>query len=487
MAGFRIEGNTSGNVAEVTSDGYLFVNTQLDETKAGYVAVTSVVDDGKFTGARIMNDLYVTDDFRTSAGIDTLILGEYFPGAALNTAIWSATVTTMTVTVASGFLTLNAGASVAASVSARVSSYRSVPVFNTCSTYVDMTVQFSSTPVANNICEWGLGIAATALSAPTDGAFFRLNAAGEFRAIVSFGGVELQSGALNFTTIAGGANATSRYNISITSDTVRFWVNYQLVATINRASGGAAMIASQNLPILIRNYNNASGTATAQIMKIGVVSAYFSEFNTSKPWAEQRAGAGDMGYQGPTGGTMGTTALYTNSLAAGAGAAGSNTAALGTGLGGQFSLIPSAAAGADSIISSYQVPVGTAAIPGKSLYIKGVKICGVVTTVLANATITALAWSLAFGHTTISLASAETPSSAGSAPIKAPRRIPIGIQTWAATAAVGVQADKDIQITFATPIVVQPGEFIQTVAKQLAATSATGVITFLVMFDAYWE
>ena len=191
-----------------------------------------------------------------------------------------------------------------------------------------------------------------------------------------------------------------------------------------------------------------------------------------------------MGYQGPTGGTMGSTALYTNNHAPGAGTAATNTtAALGSGLGGQFSLLPTLAANTDGIISSYQVPLGTTAVPGKSLYVKGVYIRGIVTTVLAgNATPVILLWSLAFGHNTVTLATASD-----TAVLKSPRRIPLGIQTWAAAAAVATQADRDISIQLVSPVVVQPGEFIQTVAKNVGVVTTSGVITFLIAIDSYWE
>jgi hypothetical protein len=55
-----------------------------------------------------------------------------------------------------------------------------------------------------------------------------------------------------------------------------------------------------------------------------------------------------MSYQGQTGQTLGSTALYTNSQAAGAGAAMTNTtAALGSGLGGQFAALPTLAISTD--------------------------------------------------------------------------------------------------------------------------------------------
>ena len=38
-----------------------------------------------------------------------------------------------------------------------------------------------------------------------------------------------------------------------------------------------------------------------------------------------------------------------------------------------------------------------------------------------------------------------------------------------------------------SPIVIQPGEFIQLVAKNLGVVTTAGTVTFLVGFGGYWE
>ena len=478
MSGIRLEGNTSGNVAEVNSSNELKVTLTQSEATAGYVTVTAESDSGAITGSRLMRDLEVSTDYRLRIGQDALMFSEYFPGAAINSAIWTAPVTTMTVTVASGFANLNAGLSTANAAVARVSSYRSFPLYNTVTTYMECICSFSQAPQANNIVEWGFGIA-SGTTAPTDGVFFRFNAAGEFRCVTNTNGSELQSNSLNFNTLII-INQSHHFIVGITDDTAEFWIDDVLVATVARPSSGYTIAASQNLPVFFRNYNT-NITSLAQVLRVALVGVTLADLGSVKPWVHTRAGAGDMGYQGPTAGTMGSTALYTNSLAAGAGAAATNTtAALGSGLGGQFSLLPTLAVPGDGVISSYQVPAGTAAVPGKSLYITGVHIMGIVSTVLVGGPVLGL-WSLAFGHNAVTLATTE------SATAKAPRRIPLGIQTWVAAAALGVQADRDIHITLQTPVVVHPGEFVQTVFKNIGTVTTTGVITFLIAFDSYWE
>lgn len=479
MAGLRIEGNTSGNVAEVDVNNQLKVALSTSTSNAGYSQLLSVVDDGTITGSKLTRQPEASEDYRLRIGLDTCpLMSEYFPGTALNSAIWTAPVTTMTVTVAAGFLSLNAGTSTASGAVARVSSYRSFPIYNTAPVYMEAAVQFTQLPQANNVCEWGLGIA-TGTSVPTDGVFFRLLADGSLRAITNTGGIEVQSADLNFASNFG-ANVTRHTTITINDDVAEFWVNDVLLASIPRQTAASGIVVSQNLPMFFRNYNT-NVTAAAQVMKVGLAGVSVGDVATNKPWAHIRAGAGDMGYQGPTGVTMGTTALYTNSLAPGAGVAATNTtAALGSGLGGQFALQPTLTASTDGIIQSYQVPLGTAAVPGKSLFITGVRITGVVTTALTGGPVIGL-WSLAFGHTTVSLATTETATS------KTARRIPLGINSFPATAAVGTMYDREIYVPFTTPVVVQPGEFVQCVMKNVGTVTSAGVITYLITYDSYWE
>jgi hypothetical protein len=188
-----------------------------------------------------------------------------------------------------------------------------------------------------------------------------------------------------------------------------------------------------------------------------------------------------MGSQGTNGNTMGSTALLTNNLAAGAGAVLTNTtAAAGVGLGGQFSVQPTLAVGTDGILQSYQVPVGSINITPRTLVIYGIWLQGCVSTVLVgNATAVAYEYSLAYGHTNVSAATAEAVAA------KAPRRDALGFESYAAAAPVGTTG-QGIYRSFTSPKIVNPGEFIQILAKNLGVVTTTGVITFTVGFDSAW-
>ena len=119
--------------------------------------------------------------------------------------------------------------------------------------------------------------------------------------------------------------------------------------------------------------------------------------------------------------------------------------------------------------------------------ITGVKIMSVVTTVLAGGPLI-YAYSLAYGHTAVSMATAEGTSFGTSPSTKAPRRVALGIESgMPATAAVGVLGSAaGIYQAFNSPIAVNPGEFVAICAKNFGTVTTSGVVTFLVTFDGYW-
>jgi hypothetical protein len=125
------------------------------------------------------------------------------------------------------------------------------------------------------------------------------------------------------------------------------------------------------------------------------------------------------------------------------------------------------------------VPTGSTTQTPRSLIISGVWIDGIVSTAFTGGPVYYV-YSLAFGHTTVSLATAEA------ATAKAPRRIPLGIQTYVVTAPVGTLGQR-IYTPFQQPIHVAPGEFVQVVAKNVGTVTSAGVICMSIGIDARWE
>ena len=476
-----IKSGNSSNLANVNSNNDLQVAVGLTASEgAGFVAITAESDPGDVTGTRLVKNLECTDDYRLRVGTDQTFFNEYFPGTTINGNIWNTLVTGMTITQASNFVTLNAGSSNTSTNFAQLRTWRHMPAFMSFPVYCEIDLQFSIAPQNNNVVEWGLGLA-TGIATPTDGAFFRVLSATDFRCVISAAGNETTSG--NLMAYLPAPATTNDYLIVLSEKACEFWINDVLVVILQRIANAGATTASMNLPLFIRNYNSAA-TSSAQLVRVGYVNVSQGDMSTNKLWSHVMAGAGSMAYQLQTGAaTLGSSALLTNSLGTGSVVAMSNTAAsLGSGLGGQFSTLPTLPVTNDGIVSSYQVPAGSATVPGKSLYITGVKVQSAVTQALVGGPVL-YAYTLAYGHTTVALNTTETNGT-----VKAPRRISLGFETFASNAALGVLGSATgCYMAFNSPVVVQPGEFVQVTAKNLGTVTTGGIITFLVAFDAYME
>jgi hypothetical protein len=143
------------------------------------------------------------------------------------------------------------------------------------------------------------------------------------------------------------------------------------------------------------------------------------------------------------------------------------TANLPAGLGGQGLVTAQATAVTDLIFASYQVPVATVNAAGRRLVLRGVRVDAVNTGAAVATTSTAIQFSLAYGHTAVSLATAEA------ATTKAPRRVALGFMTWLIGMQIG-EGPKNGVINFDTgdaPIFVNPGEFVQLVGTFVVGTA----------------
>lgn len=432
-------------------------------------------DSGSVTGGPTQKQGDISANYRQRVGIDTLLFNDQFNGTAINSSIWTSVLTTFTTSVSGGFLVLNSGNVTTANAVARLSSYRGFPAYGSYPLQLEIEAIYASSAVqANTVTEIGFGFA-TGTSAPTDGAFFRYNASGEFRCVIAYNSSESQSAAITAPSI----NARHHYVIVIGNDYVEFWVDNVMMANLPVPVGNGMAVLNQNTPILLRTYNGASTPSSGVQIKVANVNVSLGDMNCLKDWGHIQCGM--MGHlsQGQTGMTMGSTALYVNSANPTVAVPTNTTAALGVGLGGNFWSTNSLAVNTDGIISSYQVPAASASSPQKTLYITRVRIDTVVQTVLAGGP-EILQWGIAFGHTAVSLATTETVTS------KAPRRIALGFQAFAASAAVGVQGSQ-IVCDLDSPIVIQPGEFIQTIYKNIGTVGTSGTLAHTISFGGYWE
>jgi hypothetical protein len=483
-------GTSTAGKANVDATYNLNVTLPAVPTQSGYNRPMSEVDAGGLSGTAYLLAGEVSEDYQLRISPNSVLDVYQFNAAAQDTGRSTAVATTMTLGYG-GQLTTNASGITTINTGVIWQSKQHYPVFAATETYQYWKVKFTGTwAVTNTTIDFGTSINTLATPFGTlDGVGVRANNTGIF-GWSNVNGAE-QTTAPWVVAFGGAAFAPAMgtvYDIIVSSSSRRvvFWIDYQLgkgfeiVASINLPVGVRRPMYGGSAPVSVRHA--IGGTAASGVLSMQVVECVVTSDGLSNTRSEEiTAAVLTGGQQGQAGMTMGSLALYTNSLAAGAGAVMTNTtAALGSGLGGQFSALPTLAVPTDGIVSSYQNPLGTVAITGKQMVLKGIQIHSVVTTVLVgNATPVIYAMSLAYGHTNVSLATAEA------AGAKAPRRIPLGIITFGAAAAVGT-IGQVLNVQFSRPIPIYPGEFLAICAKNIGVVTTTGVVTFLVVPDVGW-
>ena len=479
----------TGTQADVDANNNLHVVLPKTATAAGVALMWTENDPGTATGTPNVNSPITTEDDRMLVGIDTAFFDYHFNALAQDTGVWSCTFTTMTITQAGGFALFNSNSTATTTTGCALRTWRTFSLFGAAALRAVFSGQVTAAPLANQVVELGLFTPNTT-SAPSDGVYFRISSAGIF-GILNYNGTETSTAAFNTTGAFGWSTIPASTNqvfaVNIGEFGAEFWMNGVLMATLPLPAADSQGFLTSSLPLAMQQRNGGTVSGSPQLQfKIGACHVTMREIANNMPLPHAQAAMGQMGYQGLSGGTMGSSANYTNSEAAGAGAAMTNTTALVTGLGGQAAIQPTLAAGTDGIAVSWQNPVATVNQTPRTFVCTGVRVHGAVTTVLAGGPVL-YAYSVAFGHTAVSLATAESASFAN-ATAKAPRRVPIGYETFAATAAAGtVGSPGGIDMDFSeAPIIVNPGEFLALVAKNQGTVTTSGVITLLVTFRGYF-
>lgn len=479
-------GNSAAGKANVNStyDLQVALPDAATPARVGGLRIFSENDTGDGLGADAWLQSPETDlDYRMRLSQDVFLEDETFNYTAQNTGKYQYYNTTMTNAWTTVGMTTNSGAITTTTTGTMFRSYAFFPLFGTTTTAADFELSLSAASTANSTIDFGVGLNATSNPyAPTDGAYFRLTSAG-MQGVVNFNGTETTTSVFSFTHTA---SKKYQFILYVHRREVQFWINdgvsTDLYGRLSTPTGNGQPMCASSGQLFIRHAIAGGAAGAALSAQLSAWNVRVGGGNIARSLAEQ-GNACYGSHQGLGGGTMGTLASYANSADPTAAAALSNTAALVTGLGGQFRFNAAATATTDGIVTSYQVPAGTVSVQGRRLVITGVKISSANLGAAVATTATTLAWSLAFGNTAVSLATAEA------ATAKAPRRIALGIQTWAVGAAVGQGPQTgDLYMPFNTPIYVNPGEFIQTVAKFIVGTAtASQVIWGHVTFDYGWE
>lgn len=462
---------------QVVSPGYDADGVPHGGGDANAPAIYSAVDEGIFRGSRQVLSPEVDKDYRLRVAHDNMLDQEQFNYTSQNTGKHSHAFTTLTATVSAAGLLTNSGNITTTTTGMTFGTFAMFPVGGTQTTVCETSVAFTAQPNVNTVIDFGLfQRGATTAFAPLDGVYFRMTSSGMY-GVINISGVET---ATPVFPLSGGTgtwlytnNQVNRYLIQTNNVSTTFWVNNYLMGEIPTPTGASFGAKSLALPWSVRHaiVGGAAGAATQALI------SDYRVFIRGSQYADRLSIVGQRvlgSYQGLSGGTMGSLATYPNSTNPTA-AAPSNislTANLPAGLGGQGLVTAAAAAATDGIWGEYAVPAGSISVQGRRLVVRGVRIDAVNLGAAVATTATTIQFSLAYGHTAVSLATAESASFAtGTA--KAPRRLAIGFMTWPVGAAIGAQPQNGaIFMDFGDcPLYVNPGERIALVGKFIVGTA----------------
>lgn len=484
MAGIRVEGNTSGNVAEVTADNELKTALSLVPANIGGVRMFSENDAGDATGSAYLKSPETSPDYRLRVGTDTILFSDTFNATTQNSNLWSYSLATMTATQPGGYLQLGTVQGTAATHGCFMRSYQYFPLIGTA----PLAIEFTLTPVtavlvANEAVFFGAGLPSAGGTIPTDGVYFKCTNAGVFGAM-SYNGVEsVTAGVIATFTDLG---RYKKYTIIVGEREVEFWRDDILLGEIAIPNGNGQPFMQGALPVFVQKVCTGV-VANTNVIRVSDVTVSLLDIQTNKLWPHQMGGCGQHALFMQNGTTIPTTGakttVWTNNTPPTA-APLTNTGAAFTGLGGIVAVNPTLTANNDGKLITYQNPASTVNLTGRNLYITRVTLKGAVSVVLAGGPVI-YAFAIAAGHTATSLATAETASFANNT-THAPRIMPLGIESYAATAAVGT-IGQGIDLNLDAPIVVRPGEFVDIVARNIGTVTTSGAITFVISIGGYWE
>jgi hypothetical protein len=486
---FSIQGATSGNIAEVSEENQLQTNPPLTSIEAGFVSVDAEIDPGTYIGYRYVRSLKCSDEYRFQTGKMTPIFDYQFTNTAQDTDFWRYTFTSMTAIQLGGFLVFNSNATLTASTGVTMQTWRYFKVMSNAELYVEITINLTAYPLANQIAEFGLFIP-TQTTAPADGVYFRVNNNGLF-GVLNNSGTETMTGPL-FTTLAIGESYQLAINIA--QYKVEFWaggVGGTLLAVINVPPGNTQPFASTALPLGLQQRNSGGlgavlDTTPVMQLKVGSVLVSQDDLILGMPYSHIQ-GAYGLAYQGLPGGTQGNLASYSvNNATALTATVLNNTTANITGLGGLAETTVTFAINDDGIVFAYTNPAGGISQTPRTLVITSINIQSIVSTVMA-ATASSYMYSVAFGGTSVSLLTAQTASFV-SATTKSFKIFPLGIETYAASAPVGTLGSSSPIVAdfLQSPIVVNPGEVVEIISRCLVGPPASGAIITTCGIKHYW-
>ena len=494
MAGIKLEGGSSTAGSPNVSTTYeLEVVTPRVQGQAGFGILLCENDAGVITGNKERKAPRCSDDYRLSVGMDTPLFEDSFNGVVQNTHLWQFfSLSSLIASQSGGYLNLNPTQVVTSGGVVSMVSKRHITLMANSTVHIEFAAAFSGvtvTPLANQVIEFGLFVPPATAIAPVDGIFFRYTSAGLNGIMVNNAGSET-----TITTPRACSNFSLDTNYDfkmvVGEDFVDFYVGGIEIGSFNVPAGFGSPFLSGALPIAMIARNTALITSVnGTYLRVSDIHVDTIDVAIGKSHALIMTGMGRHGSIVQNGATVTSTANLTNSLVIGTAAALSNTAVAApacVGLGGQATYLPTLTVFSDGILQSYQNPVGTVNIQPRNLIITGVMIASSVSLGLTGGAL-ALQYSLAYGHSAVSLATAEATTFTTGGGTSA-TRIPLGCENFIAAATIGTGSTTgNVNVQFNAPIVVHPGQFVAIAVKNVGVVTTAGSITSFIGYDAYWE
>ena len=499
--GIKLQGgNNSSNLANVNSLQELSVTTPVTGlTAAGFVQMSTESDTGDSTGYRSVIALDASDDYRVRVGVDQTLFNATFEGTVVLTTQWVNTSSIASSTQAGGFFTGNSGGTVTAAGYIFLRTWRQFPTFGTYPMYLDMWIREGNYDATNAISEFGfLYLVTQTTQQPLDGIYFRRTSGGELHGVITNNGIDTETIVIPTENVLSRDGVglynpakTNHFLITIHNDIVRFWINDVLVGEILCSASQSTHTGSSNLPVGFRVLNTNTASAGRQL-SVGFVSVSSGDQNVNKPWSHAMSGSGGGSYQVQQGGTPGPTVTRgtgalghpTSATTRIAGTWTTNSAPQTNSLGGLWTspAMSTLLNEGDYPVFTYLNPVGTATLPGKTLYVTGVRIGDTsVTTVAATNPMFLSYIVMVDGSSNAFISTADAATSTS------PKSTVIGGHGFGATDAVGTMKP-GFTMDFTSPLVVPAGKYLFIVVRPFGTVALnTLVVSGSFAVNGYFE
>jgi hypothetical protein len=361
-----------------------------------------------------------------------------------------------------------------------------------------MWIREANITATNSISEWGfLFLTAQTTQQVLDGIYFRRISGGALYAVVTNNSTDSTPVLITTTNVPPRDNVGSfdptesnHYLITFHNDIVRFWINDVMVAEIPCPAANAQFTSSSNTPVGFRVLNTGVASVGRQLT-VGFVNVGLGDQNVNKPWSHALCGMGNGAYQVQQGNTPGPTvtrngATTGHPASASVRIAGTWTATSAPALNSLGGLWTSPAMSTltsdlDYPVFAYQNPTGSVTLPGKTLYITGVRVGEAYVSAAASTNAMFLSYILMVGS------SAANTATADAATTVAGKSITVGGHGFTATETVG-NYKPGFEMRFDSPLMIPAGHFLMFVVRPFGTvTSNTLVVTSSLAVNGYFE